>query len=345
MEEGWQTDARIFLGQLRNAQDAKEMNRLANKSINIDWNPWPTNAEFVHFVRDEEGVDHAGALDAYAHNEEHIGIELMQAIARTMIPILERVRQTKTAEDMMALFEDCKNRDQAGPFFEAVVKCMTPMIQAPPLQHTLPHDNDQEEEDEQDEEDDEISVPKRKPPRRHPTTLESASKRGAPDVQALLQHLRGQVKEPAAAAAAEMAAPVTLERLEQYIPMPSPEYHYALQTMLMRGNYITCATALGKPDRYIAERLGLSQSAMRQSVAIFKLVHQHGMHRLRHVWPDRETLAALKKHATRLHAYMEDHPEERQWWSQQSPPRTLVITNPVSEQHTTAMDPAWLCGE
>jgi hypothetical protein len=188
-----------------------------------------------------------------------------------------------------------------------------------------------------------------------PTKKKPAAKKKSPlDCKELFELLRqrciGPPREQALVEAAAGASCTSVQDMLQIVLANGSldQKTAEFKQMLLSGCFIAYCRKDNKSWEYIADRLNIpitsakSHSSIVKSHALYQLVVDRKMYKLRLLAADTSTLAALRRHASNeMPKYLAANPEELEWWSQGPPPPTIQVDNGSGEMIET-IDIWWL---
>ncbi len=367
MEEqrSWLTDISEALTKVaQQSLSELDVKRVAADAIKMEWSPaWPTQQQVLQLM--EELFPTAGHLpkavegvkvdEAFIQNialavykTVSVPGQLLAKLSRGDEPSV-RFAKTVTKAQLDAVILQCVYND-AGvtmPFksveaAKAVARYMrnahrssgSSTKKTKATKRNRNDDADDEDQNENEEDDVEVEV-------------EEEQDR---DCASFLAKLRTMCVPRLPAIQLDDAVPMTLQQALTSMLALCHDTDAKFAQALRRGAYIDLCRLHRMPWTDIAASLKIKAirpdtcSKIANPHAIFKLIAEAGMHKLRYLDSD-VSHTLLKDNRIKIAAHLKDHPEELAWWQEgQNAPRMLTAVAEDGKQ-VEYIDPKWLLGQ
>lgn len=339
--EGWSKEIQSTLVQFQEAASRNDIAAIAAKNTLNYEAKWPTQEEALQLAI-QCFPKRASALKAISHTEsDDLDEDFLVRIGQAIYTPYSKAEMQMIVEQLCSKLGIAHGRVSAQDIIEQIEAQIPKRDKRPREEESNKVAGElEQQEDQQDKE------PAKKKP--------AAKKKSSPlDCKGFFKLLRPRCIDPPQglveeAAAVDAACTNVQDMLQIVLANGSLDQKtLEFKQMLLRGCFIAYCRKDNKTWEYIADRLNLSgksHATITQSHALYRLVVDHKMYKLRLLAPDRTILAKLKKYAVNdMPAYLAANPEELEWWSQGPPPPIIQVDNGEGEMVET-VDIRWLKG-
>jgi hypothetical protein len=343
--EGWSKEIQSTLVQFREAASRNDIATIAARNTLDHEAKWPTQEEALRLAI-ESYPKRVAALQAIEHVEsEALDEDFLVRIGQAIYTPYSKAEMQVIIEQLCSKLGIVHGRVSAQDIVEQIEAQIPKRDKRPREEENNKVAGElEQQEDRQDKE------PAKKKP--------AAKKKSSPlDCKGFFKLLRPRCIDPPQGLVEEAAADAACTSVQDILQIVLANGSLDQKTlefkqMLLRGCFIAYCRKDHKTWEHIADRLNIrtirakSHATITQSHALYRLVVDHKMYKLRLLVPDKSILATLKQYAVNdMPRYLAAaaNPEELEWWSQGPLPPTIQVDNGDGEMVET-VDIRWLKG-